>query len=340
MQEDGYPLHGSLFERSAAILDALGLCQASEVREAVPLAGGVASDIVRVRFRDSTLCVKFALERLRVEQDWRAPVHRGRAEYAWLSVAQGVRPGIVPALHGWSDAQGGFVMEYIAGPGVYLWKAALLAEAPDRGEAAKVADALAAIHAASVAPGFDAGPFGNAPDFAALRLDPYLRHTARQHPDLAAPLTDMADALGRQDRVLVHGDVSPKNILFRDGRPVLLDAECATMGDGVFDVAFCLNHLALKAIHLPGSRARLVQAILAFWAAYRPRLTWEDPAAFEARVARLLPMLMLARVDGKSPVEYLTPARQAQVRALARALISQSAARIGAVADRIAGAAS
>lgn len=303
----------------------------------MPLAGGVASDIAFVRFRNRAVCVKFALERLRVEQDWRAPVHRGRAEYAWLTVAQGVRPGIVPALHGWSDTQCGFAMEYVAGAGIYLWKAALLAEEPDRSEAAQVADALGEIHAASTARGFDAAPFRNAQDFEALRLDPYLRHTARKHPDLSGPLIAMADVLGRHDRVLVHGDVSPKNILFRDYRPVLLDAECATMGDGVFDVAFCMNHLVLKAIHLPGSRARLVRAIRVFWAAYRPHLTWDDPAAFEARVARLLPMLMLARVDGKSPVEYLTPAGQAQVRALARALISRPVTQVGAVAAVLAG---
>ena len=337
MREPGHPLYGTLFERSARLLEGLGLCQTTEIIEAVPLAGGVASDIARVRFRDRVVCIKFALERLRVEQDWRAPLHRGRAEYAWLTVAQGVRPGIVPALHGWSDAQGGFAMEYIAGPGVYLWKAALLAEEPDRGEAARVADALGAIHAASTRPGFDAGPFRNAPDFEMLRLDPYLRHTARRHPDLAAPLVAMADALGRQGRVLVHGDVSPKNILLREGRPVLLDAECATMGDGVFDVAFCLNHLALKAIHLPGSRGRLLRAFLDFWAAYRPHLRWEDAAAFETRVARLFPMLMLARVDGKSPVEYLTPAGQAQVRTQARALIARPAAQLVAVAAALAG---
>ncbi len=228
-------------------------------------------------------------------------------------------------------------MEYVAGAGIYLWKAALLAEEPDRNEAAQVADALGEIHAASTARGFDAAPFRNAQDFEALRLDPYLRHTARKHPDLSGPLTTMADALGWHGRVLIHGDVSPKNILLREGRPVLLDAECATMGDGVFDVAFCLNHLALKAIHLPGSRARLVQAIIAFWAAYRPHLTWEDPAAFEARLARLLPMLMLARVDGKSTVEYLTPTGQAQVRSLARALISRPVAHVGVVAAVLAG---
>lgn len=323
--------------RCAALVGELSICRPDEILEIVPLSGGVASDIARVRFRDRTICVKFALERLRVEQDWRAPVHRGKAEYEWLSAARRIRRDVVPALHGWSEAQRGFAMEYIAGPGVYLWKAALLAEEPDRGEAARVADALGAIHAASTRPGFDAGPFRNAPDFEMLRLDPYLRHTARRHPDLAAPLVAMADALGRQGRVLVHGDVSPKNILLREGRPVLLDAECATMGDGVFDVAFCLNHLALKAIHLPGSRGRLLGAFLDFWAAYRPHLTWEDAAAFETRVARLLPMLMLARVDGKSPVEYLTPTGQAQVRTQARALIARPAAQLGAVAAALAG---
>jgi len=323
--------------RCAALVGELSICQPDEIVEIVPLSGGVASDIARVRFRDRTICVKFALERLRVEQDWRAPVHRGRAEYEWLSAARRIRRDVVPTLHGWSEAQRGFAMEYIAGPGVYLWKAALLAEEPDRGEAARVADALGAIHAASTRPGFDAGPFRNAPDFEMLRLDPYLRHTARRHPDLAAPLVAMADALGRQGRVLVHGDVSPKNILLREGRPVLLDAECATMGDGVFDVAFCLNHLALKAIHLPGSRGRLLGAFLDFWAAYRPHLTWEDAAAFETRVARLLPMLMLARVDGKSPVEYLTPAGQAQVRTQARTLIARPVAQLGAVAAALAG---
>ena len=35
-------------------------------------------------------------------------------------------------------------------------------------------------------------------------------------------------------------------------------------------------------------------------------VVWDDRQAFEARAARTLPALFLARVDGKSPVDYIT----------------------------------
>lgn len=325
----------TLAERSAALLEALGLCKASDIDEVTPLAGGVASDIARVRFGDRVVCVKFALPTLRVAAEWRVPVRRGKAEFAWLTVARSVLPDSAPALFGWSDAAGGFAMEYVGGPDVYLWKAALLAEAPDRGEADRVARALGCIHAASARVGFDDRPFRNADDFDAIRLEPYLRFTAQKHPAVARHLMAMADRLLAKSQILVHGDVSPKNILIRQGEPVLLDAECATMGDPCFDIAFCLNHLALKAVHLPGSRAHLLGAVPRFWNAYRPFVRWEDPTALEARVASLLPMLMLARVDGKSPVEYLNADAQRLVRAHALPLIERPVARLVEVVEWI-----
>ncbi len=55
------------------------------------------------------------------------------------------------------------------------------------------------------------------------------------------------------------------------------------------------------------------------------RVVWEPPAALEARAAHLLPGLFLARVDGKSPVEYITtePDKN-RVRRTARALLAPS----------------
>jgi hypothetical protein len=87
---------------------------------------------------------------------------------------------------------------------------------------------------------------------------------------------------------------------------VFLDAECAWYGDPAFDLAFCLNHLLLKAVLLPKHAHALAQSYRNLVAAYLPAVNWEDVATFEARTARLLPALLLARVDGKSPVEYLT----------------------------------
>jgi len=312
-----------LFDRCALLMHALGFCRSDEVREVTRLTGGVASDIAIVRFRDRSMCAKFALPKLKVAADWQAPVRRGKAEYAWLSVAAGVLVGSAPQVFGWSEDLGGFAMEHIHGPDVYLWKSALLAGEPDRGEAQQVAGALGAIHAASALPSFDRSPFRNAEDFDALRLDPYLRFTSRIHPEVGGRMCKVADRLLSAAYILVHGDVSPKNILFRGETPIILDAECATMGDPCFDVAFCLNHLVLKAIHLPYSRGRLLANVLQFWDAYRQHVVWEDPGGLGARVAELLPMLMLARVDGKSPVEYLTPDERRLVRALSLPLIER-----------------
>jgi aminoglycoside phosphotransferase (APT) family kinase protein len=103
----------------------------------------------------------------------------------------------------------------------------------------------------------------------------------------------------------VHGDVSPKNILVGPAGPVILDAECAWYGDPAFDVAFCLNHLLLKSVWQPKLKRKLMDAFEAFVSTYLSAIDWEDRTVFEERAAALLPALMLARVDGKSPAEYL-----------------------------------
>src|SRR5690606_12967762 len=109
----------------------------------------------------------------------------------------------------------------------------------------------------------------------------------------------------RSKRALVHGDVSPKNILVskRDGHPILLDAECAWYGDPAFDAAFCLNHLLLKSVHVPAIRSALHAQAAVFAATWLDHFPPALRGGLEARAAALLPCLMLARVDGKSPVE-------------------------------------
>lgn len=318
-----------------ALMESLGLCSQDAVTSVRPLTGGVASDIAAVTFIGRTVCAKFALAKLKVAEDWFAPVHRGRAEYAWLQAAAAVEPHSVPALLGWSERENGFAMEFVSGADIYLWKDALLQAAPIRGEAAAVATVLGRLHAASTTSDFDRSPFNNSVDFDQLRLDPYLRFTAGRHPDLAQPMLEMAERLLHDSTALVHGDVSPKNILFRNEQPIILDAECATMGDPAFDVAFCLNHLLLKSYHMPAQQTALRTEAAAFWAAYAQHVTWEPAVALEARVAALLPMLMLARVDGKSPVEYLDAAARTEVRAAAHALIADPATDLACLRNRL-----
>jgi aminoglycoside phosphotransferase (APT) family kinase protein len=306
--------------------------------DVMPLSGGVASDIARVVVGRFTYCAKFALAKLRVAADWYAPVHRSRAEYAWLTVAGRVAPGSAPELYGFSDTANGFAMAYLAGPDIRLWKTSLLAGEPIGAEAARVADVLGRIHAAAAKPAFDRSPFQNSADFHAIRLEPYLLHTAQRHPSVARQLQKLAADLDAARTTLVHGDISPKNILFRGDQPILLDAECATMGDAGFDIAFCLNHLILKSIHLPALRDKLLQSVIGFWQSYQRHVDWESAAALEARVAALLPALMLARIDGKSPVEYLSEANRDRVRQQALHMLRHPPARLlDLVADIAAG---
>ena len=309
----------SLAARCRRLIADLGLT--GDLHSVTPLGGGVASDIAVLNLDGQRICAKFALPKLKVEADWFAPVHRNRAEYEWLRFAGSVVPRAAPRLHGWSEAENGFAMEFLEGEDVTLWKKAMLRGDPVRGEAGRVGDVLGRIHAASTAPGFDAGAFRNREDFHSLRIEPYLLYTATHHPDLAERLTALAEALFANEAVLVHGDVSPKNILMRGAEPVLLDAECATMGDPAFDVAFCLNHLILKAVHVPGVRNDLLASVDTFWRSYAAHVSWEVADALETRVCALLPALMLARVDGKSPVEYLSEDARDLVRDVSRPLV-------------------
>jgi Ser/Thr protein kinase RdoA (MazF antagonist) len=132
---------------------------------------------------------------------------------------------------------------------------------------------------------------------------------------------------------LVHGDASPKNILVSrdDGHPVLLDAECAWYGDPAFDAAFCINHLLLKSVHVPVIKMALLRQAEVFGDIWLAAFPSELRRGLDQRTAALLPCLMLARVDGKSPVEYLSPGNQQVVRAIAMPLIAAPVATIHAV---------
>jgi len=133
-------------------------------------------------------------------------------------------------------------------------------------------------------------------------------------------------------KALVHGDVSPKNILCGPSGPVFLDAECAWWGDPAFDLAFCLNHLLLKCLWTPAARDAFLACYDGLAQTYLAGVGWEPPAALERRAARLLPGLLLARVDGKSSVEYITDeADREVVRRVARALLADPVHRLADV---------
>ncbi len=172
--------------------------------------------------------------------------------------------------------------------------------------AARVGKDLAKIHAATAGQGDVARRFDHADQFHALRIEPYLLFTASRHPDVAPRIQDIARKIESARIALMQGDVSPKNILIGPSGPVFLDAETASYGDPAFDAGFCLNHLLLKCVWRPQFAPAYLASFGALKAAYLDGADWEDRAGLDGRIARILSALLLARIDGKSPVEYIT----------------------------------
>jgi aminoglycoside phosphotransferase (APT) family kinase protein len=305
------------------IFVSLGLANVDEPVCAVALTGGVSSGIYRIDLRSGSYCVKQALPQLKVAKEWKVPVERVFSEIDWLKTVDRIVPGHVPRVLGQDDATKSFVMPFL-GAEYRNWKAELLDGRIDASIAQQVGDVLGRIHAATANDAALAERFATDDNFYAIRLEPYLVETARVHTSLADRLLATVKRTASTRRVLVHGDVSPKNILVGPIGPVMLDAECAWFGDPAFDVAFCLNHFLLKSAHMPQHTARLMACFSAFKLAYFGHVSWEPQADLEARIAALLPGLTLARVDGKSPVEYLGEPQREAVRGMAMHLLQST----------------
>ncbi len=315
-----------------AALDRMRLLKGA-IPEGERLTGGVSSDIWRIDLPGGSICIKRALSKLRVDVDWQAPVERNIYEARWMRVAARVVPHAVPALLGQDEATGVLAMSFLGAASYPLWKTMLRDGTVDVGFAAAVGQTLGRIHAATAADPSLARSFKTDRIFHDIRLEPYLTYTGTVHPDLADRMRLLMETTQQNRRALVHGDISPKNILCGPNGPVFLDAECAWWGDPAFDLAFCLNHLMLKCLWVPASRGALLESFDAIATAYQPLVCWEPRAALEARAAHLLPALFLARVDGKSPVEYITSDDDRdKIRKVARCLLLEPPDRLGDVA--------
>lgn len=316
------------------ILQAEGFLPRGRAPALERLSGGVSSDVFRLETEAGPVCVKRALAVLRVAADWRAPVERSHVEVEWLRTAQPFLGRAAPEVLFEARAANLFVMSFYDPASHSVWKADLAAGRTDSNFARDVGEMLARVHAGAAGSVEIAARFDTTSLFEDLRLAPFLRHAALAHPDLGDRLVGLADRTAAARISLVHGDVSPKNILHGPDGPVLLDAECAWYGDPAFDVAFCSAHLLLKTIWKPAHAAGFLADLAAFHAGYRPGVAWEPVADLEARAAPLCAAILLARVDGKSPADYLqAEADKAFVRRTARRLVTEPPLTMAGLAE-------
>jgi 5-methylthioribose kinase len=292
-------------DTALAFLERAGLA-AEESAPVEALGWGISNTVIRVGSGDGCVVLKQALARLRVEAEWLFDQDRIFVERRCIDYLAGVLPpGSVPAVRFADDENFLFGMS-CAPSGAVLWKEALLQGQVDL-EAARLAGRLLAqIHGRSAADSRAARLFDDRKAFMQGRVDPYHRTMLRAHPDLRAPVEAEIERMLATRSALVHGDYSPKNLFVSPGRVFLIDFEVAHWGDPAFDLAFCLNHLALKALAFPERADAYLEAAAAFRASYaEARGGLED---VELGTVRELGCLLLARIDGKSKIEYVTDA--------------------------------
>ena len=298
------------------------------------LGGGVSNTVLLVEADGQRAVVKRSLRKLRVQQDWFSDPNRIFREAAALRrLAPHLPPGSLPEVLFEDRDNHAFVMT-AAPPEAETWKTLLLRGEVNLETAATIGGMLAAIWRASWRNAEWEAEFGDQTVFRELRLDPYYRATALRHPDLAGRIESLLCESVARRVSLVHGDWSPKNFLVAGGSVMAIDFEVIHFGDPSFDTAFLINHLALKSVLHPEHRGAYQAAAASFFDAARTSLdacpTWLEPATLAH-----LGALMLARVDGKSPAEYLDSELQLRVRHAARDLILRPPDTIEEVFERL-----
>jgi len=302
------------------------------------LAGGVSNRVVQVTWADGRGWVlKQALSKLRVAVDWFSSPQRILVEakaLRWLNRL--APPGTTPAFRFEDPANHLMAMEAIP-EDHENWKSVLLSGRVVTDHFEQFGFLLGTIHRKSV----EFGPevctaFADTSYFESLRLEPYYLYTAERVPGAGDFLRALSEETKRHKLSLVHGDFSPKNALLYRGKLVLLDYEVVHYGDPAFDVGFALTHFLSKANHMIEKLDRLTTAAAQFWRVYFKEVAPLGWDALEPRIVRHILGCLLARVAGKSPLEYLTADEAARQRSLTLLLMENPPNKVEDLIDEFA----
>jgi 5-methylthioribose kinase len=308
------------------------------------LTGGVSNQVLYVARADRVdhdFVLKQARPQLRTAQPWFASVERIWREVEVLHVCQrlllaeaqpeATEPGVLVAatprvLHEDRDNYA-FAMS-AAPPDHRVWKADLLGGRVQPIIATACGCLLGRLHAGTWHDRSVAAQLDDRQLYDELRIDPYYRFVARTQPAYSDAFDDLIDETWRERHSLVHADFSPKNLLVYDSGLLLVDFETGHYGDPAFDLGFFLSHLVLKAAyHAPAHDAYLALT-RSFWRSYRAEMlkaiSAGDFARLEQRAIRHFAACAWARLDGKSPVDYLSDSGlRGLIRDLGQSLLKQ-----------------
>ncbi len=318
----------------------VGPDESVRVRE---LAGGVSNIVLYVESGEGAFVLKQSRPRLRTREEWISRPQRIWRELQIQQTLASLLPaGAVPDVLFADRANFLYAMQAV--PGDFVpWKSLLLQGVCDPSIATTLGRYLGRIHVNTWNDSRLRDRFGDLRDFEDLRLDPFYRFVARRHPQLSSALQSLIDQTMHSSLCLVLGDFSPKNVLVGPQRITLVDFETGHFGDPAFDLGFFLSHLFLKVVAhalpaetsvrstadghaswesynesdilLPRPSQALLNLISTFATAYRREGRDSgllDDSQLWLRAMRHWGGCLLARIDGKSPVDYLGSERQKQ----------------------------
>jgi len=271
---------------------------------------GVSSTLIKVEGPKSNFVLKQPLPELAVKDFWPCDTDRIEKEKNCIeALASSVGEDLVPKILFFDKENDALVMSLIP-PDWELWKRQLLDGRVDDRVSVRVAEILAQIHNKTFQDKDIQEKFDDRKILWQLRIDPYYKTVAERHPEVADVVEAEMERMLSTRQCLVLGDYSPKNILTKDGEIVLLDLEIGHYGDPILDFASCLNHLLLKFIHFSFQEQSLKYEYLKtaehYCTTYLNTVEFEEEETLSSNAVKDLGCLMLARVDGKSPVEYIT----------------------------------
>lgn len=319
-------------ETAGDYLVAHGLLPPGDEVMATALSGGISNTVVRVEWSDGCIVLKQSLGRLRVAAEWEFDRARIFRERDFMETLARLLPGSAPDLV-FSDDESFLFGMTCAPSGGTVWKDATMGGHLDPRMARAAGTLLGTLQ------GRAHGNEGFARRFADLmpleqgRLDPYHRTAAEAHPDLAGKIEAEIERLLATRTTLVHGDFSPKNIISYGDTILMLDFEVAHWGDPAFDPAFLLSHLILGSVYHRHLADGFIDEAQRFWQAYR--VAAGASSGSEGAVVAELGCLLLARIDGKSKIEYLTDEGDLDaVRQFAREVLLGEEQDVAAVLER------
>ncbi|QDV18797.1 Methylthioribose kinase [Gimesia panareensis] len=311
-----------------------GQLQPEEVASAEALAWGVSNIVIRIdREAEADFVIKQSRKQLRTQAEWFSQLERIWRELEVMQELQQLLPASVVPRVLFEDRENYlFAMEAIAADHK-VWKAELLDGRFDQAIARELGSFLGAIHRRTFLQEQYQQRWGDWEIFDQLRIDPFYRFIVRAHPEIKDWVAALIEEMSAHRLCLVLADFSPKNILITEQQIHLVDFETAHFGDPAFDLGFFLSHLLLKAVHFQAAGIPCIELAEIFWDSYlnsdavEPLEPGPEAAKMEEpqigqRTIKHLAACMLARVDGKSTVDYLSDSTQQDlVRSFALSLI-------------------